>query len=81
MLEHIPENTTVRWEIRRPNNETAQHYRTGLARRKREKRVLTNLTAVGSHALLKLGSALTSAGKRLSGRKTSGRTAAAWLQH
>jgi hypothetical protein len=38
---------------------------------------LTNLTAVGSHVLLKLGGALTSAGKRLNDGKTSGRTAAA----
>jgi hypothetical protein len=71
MLEHIPENTTVRWEIRRPNGETAQHYRTGFARNKWEKQLLTNLAAAGSHALLKLGGALTSAGKRLSDSKTA----------
>lgn len=76
MLEHIPENTTVRWEIRRPNGETTQHYRTGLTRSEGGRQLLTNLTAVGSHALLKLGGTLTSAGKRLSGGRTSGRTAA-----
>ena len=77
MLEHIPENTTVRWEIRRPNGKSAQHYRTGLARSKGEKQLLTSLAAVGSHALLKLGGTLTSAGERLSGGPKSGRTATA----
>ena len=77
MLEHIPENTTVRWETRRPNGESAQHYQTGLVRSKGKKRLLTSLTEAGSHILLKLGGALTSAGKRLNDGKTSGRTAAA----
>jgi hypothetical protein len=77
MLEHIPENTTVRWEIRRPNSETVQHYRTGLTRSKGEKQLLANLTTAGSHVLLKLGGALTSAGKRLSGARTPGKTAVA----
>ena len=77
MLEHIPENTTVRWDIKRPSSETTRHYRTGLARSEGKKQVLTNLTAVGSHVLLKLGGALTSAGKRLNDGKTSSRTAAA----
>jgi hypothetical protein len=77
MLEHIPENTTVRWEIRRPNGESAQHYRTSLARSEGGRQLLTNLTAASSHVLLKLGGALTSAGKRLSGGGTSGRTVTA----
>jgi hypothetical protein len=77
MLEHIPENTTVRWEVRQPNGETAQHYRTGLTRSKRKKQLLTNLTAASSHVLLKLGGALISAGERLSSGRTSGRTATA----
>ena len=81
MLEHIPENTTVRWEIRRPSGETVQHYRTGLTRSKGKKRLLTNLTAASSHVLLKLGGALISAGKRLNSGRTSGRTTTAWLQH
>lgn len=77
MLEHIPENTTARWDIKRPSGEAIQHYRTGLTRSKGGRQLLTNLTAVGSHALLKLGGTLTSAGEKLSGGKTSGRTATA----
>jgi hypothetical protein len=76
MLEHIPENNSMKWEIRRLDDETARHYRAELARSE-EKQLLKGLTAVGSRALLKLGSALISAGERLSDGRTSGKAAAA----
>jgi hypothetical protein len=75
MLEHIPENNNLKWEIRRLDDETARHYRVGLARSDGQRQLLTNLTAVGSRALLKLGGALVSAGERLRGGRTSGRAA------
>jgi hypothetical protein len=77
MLEHIPENNSLKWEIRRLDGETARHYRAGLARSDGQRQLLTNLTAVGSRVLLKLGSVLTSAGERLSDGRPSGRAAAA----
>lgn len=77
MLEHIPENTTARWEIRRPNGETAQHYRTGLASSAGGRQLLKNLSTFGSHILPKLGKTLTLTGERSSGGEPSGRTTAA----
>jgi len=77
MLEHMLENNTLKWEIKRLDDETARHYRAGLARNEGEKHLLTGLVAVGSRALLKLGGALISAGERLSDGRTSGKAAAA----
>jgi hypothetical protein len=76
MLEHMPENNTLEWEIKWLDDETARHYRAELARNE-EKQLLKGLATVGSRALLKLGSALTSAGERLSNVRTSGRATAA----
>jgi hypothetical protein len=76
MLEHMPENSTLRWEIRRPGDETARRCRAELTRNE-EKQLLKGLTTVGSRALLKLGSALTSAGERLDNARTSGRASTA----
>ena len=69
MFGYACENDIVKWEI------TACCL--ALLRSEGDKRPFIDLTAVGSHALLKLGGVLTSAGERLSGRRASGRTAAA----
>jgi hypothetical protein len=69
MFGYAYENDIVKWEI------TACCL--ALLRSEGDKRPLIDLTAAGSHALLKLGGVLTSAGKRLSGSRTSGKTAAA----
>mgnify|MGYP001055392450 CR=1 FL=1 len=77
MLEHIPQNNTLKWETKRLDDEAARHYRARLAKSDGEKHLMMDLVAVVSRALLKLGGALISAGERLSGGRTSGKTAAA----
>lgn len=69
MFGYTCENDIVKWEI------TACCL--ALLRSAGDKRPFIDLTAVGSHALLKLGGTLTSAGERLSGGRTSGRTVTA----
>lgn len=65
----------TKWEIERLEAEIAQLQQAGLVGGEGKKQLLANLATVGSLALTGLGSALISVGKRLSGQRTSGRTA------
>ena len=63
-------------QMERLESEIARRYRAGFVRSEGEKQLLAGMATIGSRALLSLGSALVSAGKRLGDRRTSGRVAA-----
>jgi hypothetical protein len=75
MCEYILAVDIVKWEMERLDGKIARLQRAGLVRSAEEKQLLANLAAVGSHILMSLGSALVSAGERLSDERTSGRVA------
>ena len=75
MFEYMVEIGIAKWEMERLDGKIARRYRAGLVRSAEEKQLLANLAAVGSHILMSLGSALASAGERLSDGRTSGRAA------
>jgi hypothetical protein len=62
-------------EMERLDRKIARLRRAGLVRSEGKKQPLASLALVGSHVLQSLGSALVSAGERLSGGRTSGRAA------
>jgi hypothetical protein len=59
-------------EMEQLDRKIAQLRRAGLMRSEGEKQLLIGLVVVASRVLVSLGSALVSAGERLSGRRTSG---------
>ena len=77
MFEYMLAADIAKWEMERLDGKIARLQRAGLVRSEGEKQLPANLAAVGSHVLMSLGSALVSAGERLSGQRTSGRAAAA----
>mgnify|MGYP003565197495 CR=1 FL=1 len=66
----------ARWEMERRYGKPEWRHRAALSRSKGIRHLLTDLIAVGSHVLLSLGSALTTAGERLRDGRASGRVAA-----
>jgi len=75
MFEYMLAADTAKLEMERLEKKIARRYRAGLMRNEEEKQLLAALTAVGSHVLQSLGSALISAGEKLNDGKTSGRAA------
>ena len=77
MFENMLEYCVAKWDKERLYDTPAWRHRAALVSRRGQGQLLTDLAAVGSRVLLTLGSALTTAGERLSDRETSGRAAAA----
>lgn len=75
MVELMLEIGIAKWKIEGLDDKIARRYRTEPVKSAEEKQLLANLAAAGSHILTGLGSALVSAGERLSGERTSGRAA------
>ena len=75
MFENMLEYCVGKWETEHRYSTPAWRHRVALASRRGQRQLLTDLAAVGSHVLLTLGSALTTAGEWLSDGKTSGRVA------
>jgi hypothetical protein len=72
MFEYMLAVENAKLEMELLESKMARRYRAGVLRNE-EKQPLAILAAVGSHVLVNLGSALVSAGERLSDGRTSGR--------
>lgn len=75
MFEYMLAIDITKLEMERLDDKIARLQRAGLVGSEGKKQLLANLAVVGSHVLMSLGSALISAGERLSRRGTSGRAA------
>jgi hypothetical protein len=75
MFEYMIATDIAKLEAEQLDRKIARLRQAGLVRSEGKKQLLANLAAVGSHVLMSLGSALVSAGERLSDGRTSGRTA------
>ena len=76
MFEYMLAVENTKLELERLESKIARRYQAEVERNE-EKQPLATLAAVGSHAQQSLGGALISAGERLNGGRTPGRTAAA----
>jgi hypothetical protein len=75
MFENILQFSVAKWEMERLYSTPAWRHRAALVRSRAHRHLLTDLAAVGSRILLTLGSALTTAGERLSDGRPAGRSA------